>query len=113
MALDSEASFKARCLACGLAESVVDEMHAGGIATFAGLAFCTPHQANAGIDDAALMNHVNSLLGSPLTPSGVASLRRLAFEAQALALQDLKSKLDHSSEHFRRKWLAFLVSGTV
>ena len=99
MALDSEASFKARCLACGLAESVVDEMHAGGIATFAGLAFCTPHQANAGIDDAALMNHVNSLLGSPLNPSGVASLRRLAFEAQALALQDLKSKLDHSSEH--------------
>ncbi|CAE7338338.1 unnamed protein product [Symbiodinium sp. CCMP2592] len=74
-------------------------MHAGGIATFAGLAFCTPHQANAGIDDAALMTHVNGLLTTPLTPSGVASLRRLAFEAQALALQDLKTKLERPSDN--------------
>ncbi|CAE7276556.1 unnamed protein product [Symbiodinium sp. CCMP2592] len=98
MALDSEASFKSRCAACGLPEVAIEEMHAGGITTFAGLAFCTPHQANAGIDDAALMTHVNGLLTTPLTPSGVASLRRLAFEAQALALQDLKTKLERPSD---------------
>ncbi|CAE7239379.1 unnamed protein product, partial [Symbiodinium sp. CCMP2456] len=75
------------------------EMYDGGITTFAGLAFCTPHQANAGIDDAALMNHVNGLLTHALTPTAVAGLRRLAFEAQALALQDLKTKLESPAEH--------------
>ena len=99
MALDSEASFRARCLSCGLTENVVQEMYDGGITTFAGLAFCTPHQANAGIDDAALMNHVNGLLTHALTPTAVAGLRRLAFEAQALALQDLKTKLESPAEH--------------
>ncbi|CAE7279443.1 unnamed protein product [Symbiodinium sp. CCMP2456] len=74
-------------------------MYDGGITTFAGLAFCTPHQANAGIDDAALMNHVNGLLTHALTPTAVAGLRRLAFEAQALALQDLKTKLESPAEH--------------
>ena len=98
MALDSEASFRSRCLTCGLPENVVQEMNQGGITTFAGLAFCTPHQANAGIDDAALMNHINGLLSQPLSPSSVAGLRRLAFEAQALALQDLKTKLESPAE---------------
>ncbi|CAE7310483.1 unnamed protein product [Symbiodinium sp. KB8] len=98
MALDSEASFRSRCLTCGLPENVVQEMNQGGITTFAGLAFCTPHQANAGIDDAALMTHVNSLLSQPLSPTAVAALRRVAFEAQALALQDLKTKLESSGE---------------
>ena len=98
MALDSEASFRSRCLTCGLPENVVQEMNQGGITTFAGLAFCTPHQANAGIDDAALMNHVNGLLSQTLSPTAVAGLRRVAFEAQALALQDLKSKLENSGE---------------
>ena len=98
MALDSEASFRSRCLTCGLPENVVQEMNQGGITTFAGLAFCAPHQANAGIDDAALMNHVNGLLSQPLSPTAVAGLRRVAFEAQALALQDLKSKLKSSGE---------------
>ncbi|CAE7225523.1 unnamed protein product, partial [Symbiodinium sp. CCMP2456] len=55
--------------------------------------------ANAGIDDAALMNHVNGLLTHALTPTAVAGLRRLAFEAQALALQDLKTKLESPAEH--------------
>ena len=98
MALDSEASFRSRCLTCGLPENVVQEMNQGGITTFAGLAFCTPHQANAGIDDAALITHVNSLLSQPLSPTAVAALRRVAFEAQALALQDLKTKLESSGE---------------
>ena len=98
MALDSEASFRSRCLTCGLPENVVQEMNQGGITTFAGLAFCTPHQANAGIDDAALMTHINGLLSQPLSPSAVAGLRRLAFEAQALALQDLKTKLESPAE---------------
>ena len=93
MALDSEASFRSRCLTCGLPENVVQEMNQGGITTFAGLAFCTPHQANAGIDDAALMNHINGLLSQPLSPSSVAGLRRLAFEAQALALQRSKDQV--------------------
>ena len=98
MALDSEASFRSRCLTCGLLENVVQEMNQDGITTFAGLAFCAPHQANAGIDDAALMNHVNGLLSQPLSPTAVAGLRRVAFEAQALALQELKSKLESSGE---------------
>ncbi|CAE7464330.1 unnamed protein product [Symbiodinium sp. CCMP2456] len=82
MALESEASIRARCLSCGSPENIVQEMHGGGITTFAGLAFCTLHQANAGIDDAALMNHVN---GDPV----------IGGQSQ----EDLKSKLESPAEH--------------
>ncbi|CAE7226871.1 unnamed protein product [Symbiodinium sp. CCMP2592] len=98
MALDSSATFEARCLELGLAATFVQELHTGGIDTYASLAFCQPHQANSGIDDVALMRHVSSLVSSALSAHQTTALRRLAFEAQALALQDLRSKLERTSD---------------
>ncbi|CAE7224123.1 unnamed protein product [Symbiodinium sp. CCMP2592] len=82
----------------GLAATFVQELHTGGIDTYASLAFCQPHQANSGIDDVALMRHVGSLVSSALSAHQTTALRRLAFEAQALALQDLRSKLERTSD---------------
>ncbi|CAE7525817.1 unnamed protein product [Symbiodinium sp. CCMP2592] len=98
MALDSSATFEARCLELGLAATFVQELHTGGIDTYASLALCQPHQANSGIDDVALMRHVGSLVSSALSAHQTTALRRLAFEAQALALQDLRSKLERTSD---------------
>ena len=61
MALDSEATFKARCQEMHMTDGVYDALHAASIATFAQLAFCTPH-SSSGIDDAALMSHLRGIL---------------------------------------------------
>ena len=97
MALDSEATFKARCQEMHMTDGVYDALHAASIATFAQLAFCTPH-SSSGIDDAALMSHLRGILEDRLTDAVKAVLRRLAFEAQALALQDLKNKLERTTD---------------
>ena len=55
------------------------------------------HHAS-GIDDNSLMIHLRGILQARLTDSVKAIIRRLAFEAQALALQDLKSKLERTSD---------------
>ena len=100
MALDSEATFWARCDQLGMPEAIQQELEAGGINSFATLAFCTPNSGNAGVDDPALMAHLRGLLAENPTPQTITMFRRLAFEAQALAMQDLKSKLErtHDSE---------------
>ena len=97
MALDSEATFRARCQEMSMADGVYDALHAASIATFAQLAFCTPH-SSSGIDDAALMSHLQKILEERLTDPVKAIVRRLAFEAQALALQDLKNKLERTTD---------------
>ena len=97
MALDSEATFKARCQEMSMADGVYDALHAASIATFGQLAFCTPH-SSSGIDDAALMTHLQKILEERLTDPVKAIVRRLAFEAQALALQDLKNKLERTTD---------------
>ena len=97
MALDSEATFRARCQEMHMADGVYDALHAASVATFAQLAFCTPH-SSSGIDDAALMSHLQKILEERLTDPVKAIVRRLAFEAQALALQDLKNKLERTTD---------------
>ena len=63
VALNSEASFRAQWKPLWCTR--------GRVSTFAGLAFCARHQANAGIDDAALYD--NSLLTTPLSGQSEAS----------------------------------------
>ena len=63
MALDSEATFRARCQEMHMADGVYDALHAASIATFAQLAFCTSH-SSSGIDDAALMSHLQDPRGA-------------------------------------------------
>ena len=87
MALDSEATLKARCQEMHMADGVYDALRGASVATFAQLAFCTPH-SSSGIDDTALMAHLQKILEDRLTDPVKAIVRRLAFEAQALDDQE-------------------------
>ena len=57
-----------------------------------------PPHSSSGIDDAALMSHLHTILEDRLTDAVRAIVRRLAFEAQALALQDLKNKFERTTD---------------
>ena len=97
MALDSSATFQARCNELAMDQKVFQELQAGGITTFANLAFCVPQQPS-GINDGELMRHLESLLSTPPDPACITLFRRLAFEAHALALQNLKSRLERTTD---------------
>ena len=86
MALDSEATLKARCQEMHMADGVYDALRAASVATFA-QAFCTP-RSSSGIDDTALMAHLQKILEDRLTDPVKAIVRRIAFEAQALDDQE-------------------------
>ena len=80
-----------------MSTDMFEALVAGNISTFAELAFCTPQQPS-GINDAVLMQHLNSLLTAPADSALTTVFRRLAFEAQALALQNLKSRLERTND---------------
>ena len=95
--LDSEASFRERCLKIGLSQELLERLVAVGYNTFGKLAFAASSTPQGLTDDA-----VDSWLATVITPAPsafqVSVIRRLLYESHSLNVADLKSRVEGSSE---------------
>ena len=95
--IDSEAAFRSRALQLGLTEAHLDALKADGIDSFSKYAFCTTYNPQQP-DDKVLFDYLEQKLGERPVGGVAACYRRLMFEAHTLALAELKSKVEQTSE---------------
>jgi hypothetical protein len=93
--IESAAAFANRARTIGISVDVLDALTAGGVATFGSFAFCCPYVPGQP-DEEPFKAAVHQLLGRDATMGESAGLRRLYYESHALALADMKSKIDRT-----------------
>ena len=92
MALDSVASFKARLVELNLPQGHIDAFEARRVSTFANFAFIAPYQPSSS-DEAPFVQALKDVLG--VEPGDfLPTYRRLFYESHAMAVQELRQKLD-------------------
>ena len=97
--LDSEAAFKHRALEVGMTEAYFQTLKAAGVSTYGKLAFVCGYTPGQG-DEQVLFDAITALVGTaPAAPEQMV-LRRLFFDANTMALADLRTRFekDDSSE---------------
>ena len=100
--LDSEAAFRERCLKIGMEETTLDVLIASNYKTFGRLAFAVSSSPNTA-DEEQVQQWVNTVFSQPPTPQQMACIRRALFEAQALSISDMKSRVEPQSDVLVRK----------
>ena len=100
--LDSEAAFKERALKVGLTAANHAILEREGYNTFGSLAFAVSASPNSVSED-----EVRDWIRAVFTPAPehhqVSCLRRLLFEAQALSISDMKTRVEPSNDLVTRK----------
>ena len=91
--IESTAQFRARANEIGLSAPVRDALIGSGLDTMSKLAFWV-NQPGTSVDDAAITNATNGVVGGPVTVGDLAAIKRLHFESQAFTLQALKNSID-------------------
>ena len=97
--LDSEAAFKHRAIEVGMQEAYYQTLKGAGISTYGKLAFVCGYTPGQG-DENVLFDAIAALVGTAPSPTEKIVIRRLFFEANAMALADLRTRFekDDSSE---------------
>lgn len=93
--VESTAAFKSRASAINVSEFVLGKLDENHLCTFGQFAFCCPYTPGSS-DESPFSATVTEILGRAPSISELASLRRLYFESHALALQDMKTKINRS-----------------
>ena len=91
--IESTAQFKARADEIGMSAPTRDALTAAGLDTMSKLAYWV-NQPGTTVDDAAITNAVNRVVGGPVTVGDLAAIKRLHFECQAFTLQALKNSIE-------------------
>ena len=94
--LESWPAFEARALEIQMTSGFLNALKVVGIDSFGKLAFiCAANFASG--DDTPLRNAVEALLGAAVDESQMIPLRRLWFESHAIAISDMKARLERTS----------------
>ena len=93
--IESTAAFVSRAKTIGVSDDIIQAITAGGVATFGTFAFCCPY-VPGNPDEGPFKEAMQSLLGREPNLGESAGLRRLYYESHALALADMKSKIDRT-----------------
>ena len=91
--MDSEALFKARAIDIGIAEPLLQSFLDANITSFSRLAFISSYQPGQA-DDTPLVTAANRVAGRDLEPGEMAAVRHLFFEASAMAVAELKQRVE-------------------
>ena len=90
---DSEPNFRARAVALGLADDVVEALCTNGVNTLAKFAFSSAY-VPGNSDEAPFVTTMTTALGADPTLGQLASLRRLFHEAYSLTAAELKHSVE-------------------
>ncbi|CAE7354784.1 unnamed protein product [Symbiodinium sp. CCMP2456] len=99
---DSEAVFKARATACGLADGDFAKLKAEGLETMGMFAFSCNFAPGAA-SEAPFVELVEKVLGNPPTVKQLASFRRLFAESYSAVASDIKTQIETTDESVARK----------
>jgi len=101
--MESQAVFRARCIAVGLDVAVIAKLDTEGLNTMAKLAFVSGVQPGAP-DDKEFVDIMKKVLNVDPIPVGVLSgLRRLWFESNAMAINEVKARYEKADEVASKK----------
>ena len=89
--------FKARALQIGLKQPVLDLFSAKGLASFGTFAWSCSYTPG-GNDETPFVDMVTRTLTRAPTDEELSVLRRLFFESHAVSLQDMRTRIDKSSD---------------
>lgn len=99
--IDSQYQFESMAREAGLSDPVLNALTAGGISTLSKLAYWV---SQPGVPlETRFQTETRNLFGPGLSIGDSASLKRLIFEAQALAVQSLKSMVETLAVTQRRQ----------
>ena len=89
--------FKARALQIGLEQSVLDAIEAKNLCSFGKFAWSCAYTPG-GVDETPFVQMVTATLGRRALEDELSVLRRLFFESHAVSMQDMRTRIDRSSE---------------
>eukprot|EP00435_Cladocopium_sp_Y103_P045469 s290_g13.t1 len=95
--LDSEAAFIERAKLIGLEQCVIDKIKSKRFATFGRLAFGISYSPQS-TDETPLRVFFSDLLDEAPSPYNMACLRRLFFESNAMALTDVRVRVESNPD---------------
>jgi hypothetical protein len=100
--LDSVHVFRSRAQSVGLSQAVISSLEAGAVDTLSKLAYVSTNQPGCP-DDSDFVKTITGLAGYDMSgnpiPAGVLScLRRLWFEAHAVSLAEIKSRIERADD---------------
>lgn len=93
---ESKAVFKSRALEVGIEEADLDLLEAGNVSTFGQFAFVCPF-APGSTDESPLVDALSAILGTAPPPAKMIAFRRLYYESHAIAVSEMKSKLERTA----------------
>jgi len=85
--------FEQRAKELGIPDDLVDSLRGANVNTFARLAYLTPYQPGQS-DDSVLFDKLEEIAGRGLHDFEKASFRQLFYEASAIAVSELKQKVE-------------------
>ena len=94
--MESWAAFSARALEIDIGTGLLDELKNAGISSFGKMAFICAANPNSG-DDTPLVEAVEALIGRRPDANDMLPLRRLWYESHAIAISDMKSRLERTA----------------
>jgi hypothetical protein len=101
--MESEAVFKSRCEAVGLSVATITALETAQLTTMAKLAFVVGVQPGSQ-DDKEFQEVMKQVLSVDPVPVGtLSSLRRLWFEANAMAINEVKSRYEKTEDSVPKK----------
>ena len=103
--VESKPVFKARAAQIGISDLLVTALDNANICSFGAFAFSCAFQPG-GSDETQFVNLVKKVIGRDPSIGELALLRRLFFEAHAVCLQDMRNRVDKSSDAAPTKILA-------
>ena len=101
--MESEPVFKARCKSMGITDNYVQQLIDNDIKTMGKLAFVCGVQPGQADDKEFVDVMKNVLALDPIPVGTLSALRRLWFEANTMAIQDVKSRYEKTEETLPRR----------
>ena len=95
--LEIPSCFQGECADCGLTTTEIDGLIAKGVTSMSVLAY-TLRTPGVTPDEASLRGLMNSASPGDVTVQTLASIRRLVFESQTLAISQIKSIIEADAE---------------
>ena len=95
-ATESKAAFKSRAAEIGIAEAIVDKLAESNVATFGQYAFIAPNNPSSS-DEKQFKDSIEAIMEREVTSAEMVGFRRLWYESHAIAMSDLRNRVERSS----------------
>ena len=94
--MESAAAFKTRALEIGITEAVVRKLAESNVGTFGQYAFIAPNNISSS-DEKQFKDAIDSIMEREATSAEMVGFRRLWYESHAIAMSDLRNRVERSS----------------